>query len=149
MSHMNTAEERQMEFVCARVKDTRKFFRSRRDYNRFVAWCFACAATLLSATATVALGLKDDPKTVLDIIALGASALATVVSATEGIFAHRKLWHLNNLAMAALDKLDRAIGFRKADPTPLSADEVKGFFEGYETISAEIDQKWVDTYAVK
>ncbi len=139
----------EMDYVCGRVAKARTAFRRLRNYNRRVSWAFACSATLFSAAATVAVGLKSDEKTALDVVALAASSLATVVSATASVFSHRKLWHLNNIAFAAFDKLQRDIEFRQAAGQPITSAEAKEFYARYDKIPSDIDEKWVDTYAVK
>ena len=145
-----TPESQKMEYVLNKLSDERKAFYRRRSYNRKVAWAYASAGTLLSATSTVVLGMgkiTDIPS--LQIVALIASGLATVVAATETVFSHRKLWHLNNVAMAALDKLDRDVQYRISDSKALDSSEVDAFYKRLDEILTEVDQKWINTYAVK
>ena len=145
-----TPESQKMEYVLNKLSHERKAFYRRRNYNRKVTWAYASAATLLSATSTVVLGIgkiSDIPS--LQVIALIASGLATVVAATEAVFSHRKLWHLNNVAMADLDKLDRDVQYRISDSKALDSSEVDAFYKRLDEILTDVDQKWINTYAVK
>jgi hypothetical protein len=147
---LNTTEPKKLEYILDKLSQERNAFWRRRNYNRKIAWVYALAAMLLSATSTVVLGMGkiiDIPS--LQVVALVASGLATVVAATEAVFSHRKLWHLNNIAMAALDKLDRQLQVRMADSKVIISSEIDTFFTRLDEILSDIDQKWVDTYAVK
>lgn len=145
-----TPEQLKMDFVVNRLAQERAAFYRRKNYNRKVTWFFAAGAALLSATATVSLGLSDKlgiPG--LESLALVATGLATVVGVTEALFSHRKLWHINNVALASLDKLDRDLGFRLSDQTPVTKAEVDEFYGRLDKTLSDIDQAWVETYAVK
>ena len=78
-----------------------------------------------------------------------ASGLATIVAALQALLAHRRLWHINNVAMAALDKLQRDLDYRHTDPSPIQKPEIDEFYDRYDRVIEEADQAWIQTYAVR
>ena len=140
----------QIEYVTEQVNLSRDFFRGKRNYNRRMTTLFIGTASVLSAVATVSLGAtKMVGIQWLEVIALVASGLATVIGAIEALFSHRKLWHINNVAMGGLDKLNRDIEFRKANGKAIDEQEAGGFYARLSEILEEADNSWVSTYSVK
>lgn len=140
----------QLEHVIKEVKNSRDFFWGRRNHNRRMTVLFISAASLLSAVATVSLGAaKMVELPWLEVVALVASGLATVAGAIDALLSYRKLWHITNVAMADLDKLQRDIDFRKADSKPIEDAEVKEFYARYSRILEEADSSWVSTYSIR
>ena|ERR1700749_5350690 len=140
----------QLEYVTKEVKDSRDFFWGKRNYNRRLTVLFISLASILSAVATVSLGAaKMVGVQGLEVVALVGSGLATVIGAIEALLSHRRLWHINNVAMAGLDKLQRDIDFRKADSKPIEDAEVKECYARYGKIIEEADSSWVSTYSIR
>jgi hypothetical protein len=147
---MDVQMTNQLDFITQRVADRIDFFRGKRSYNRRVTSVFVVAGASLSAIATVSLGAsKMTGAQWLELVALIVSGLATVVGALQALLSHRKLWHINNIASAALSKLQFDIQFRQADTQPIDKAEVAKFYERFTTILEEADRDWIETYAVK
>jgi len=85
----------------------------------------------------------------LQVVALVATSIATVVGVWESVFAYRKLWNLNNVAMADLDRLKRSIEYRLSNGVPVGDNEADAFFAELDKILTDVDQGWVDTYRGK
>src|SRR5215213_5188045 len=116
---------KQLEYVINKVQEEINFFRKKRNYNRAMSLLFVSAAAVLSALATVSLGaskMLNQPW--LEVVALIATGLATVIGAIATLISHRKLWHINNVALAALSKLQWDIEFRIANEKPIEESEI-------------------------
>src|SRR5260370_41325369 len=110
---------------------------------------FVCAAAVLSALATVSLGAsKMLNKPWLEVVALVSTGLATVIGAIAALISHRKLWHINNVALAALDKLKWDIEFRLANETPMQEPEIAGFYARFIEVIDDANNSWIVTYAI-
>lgn len=139
-----------LEHVRQEVSRETDFFRKKRNYNRARVLWLSIASASLSALATASIGAtKMLSLEWLQVVALLATSVATIVGVWESVFAYRKLWNLNNLAMADLGRLKRLIDYRTADATIIPENEVDDFFKELERILAEVDRAWVDTYAPK
>src|SRR5258708_4606669 len=115
---MDAETNRQLAFIVDELEKSLGFFYRKRNYNRIVTSLFIAGGASLSAIATIALGASRMTQvTWLAVVALVASGLATVVVALEALFAHRRLWSINNVALAELEKLKRDLEYRRA-PTP-------------------------------
>ena len=140
----------QLEYVSKQVKREINFFRKKRNYNRAMSLLFVCAAAVLSALATVSLGAsKMLNRSWLEVVALVSTGLATVIGAIAALLSHRKLWHINNVALAALSKLQWDIEFRVANEKPIEESEIAGFYKRFIGIIEDADNSWVDTYAIR
>src|SRR5258708_2820934 len=114
---MDAETNRQLAFLVGELEKSLGFFNRKRNYTRVVTSFFIAAGASLSAIATIALGASRMTQvTWLAVVALVASGLATVVVALEALFAHRRLWSINNVALAELEKLKRDLEYRRADP---------------------------------
>jgi hypothetical protein len=139
-----------LDHVRQQVDNSRKFFYGKRNENRTRVLWLSVATVSLSAIATVAIGAtKMLGQEWLQMVALVATAAATVVGVWETVFAYRKLWNLNNMALADLDRLQRNIDYKTADGAPVPDAEVDAFFAEYDRIITSIDQAWVGTYSGK
>ena len=83
------------------------------------------------------------------LVALVATAAATVVGVWESVFAYRKLWSINNIAMADLDRIKRLIDYRTVASESVAEAAVDAFFNQFDQIMKNADQAWVDTYTSK
>lgn len=139
-----------LDYVRQEVDRSREFFATKRNENRaWVLW-LSVTSVSLSALATVAIGAtKMLSLEWLQVVALLATSIATVVGVWESVFAYRKLWNLNNVAMADLDRLRRLIDYRISDGTPVVDIEADKFFEEFNRILTSIDRAWIETYASK
>lgn len=140
----------QLDFVIAEVEREIGYFRWKRNYNRTMALVFICAAAVLSALATVSLGAsKMLNRPGLEVVALVATGLATVIGAVAAVMSHRKLWHINNVALAALSKLQWDIQYRVAnEQQTIYQSEIDGFYSRFMGIIEEADKSWIATYAI-
>jgi hypothetical protein len=130
------------------VQRSRQFFERKRNQNRSRVLGFGLATVSLSAVATVAIGatklLSMDS---LQVVALIATASATIVGVWENVFAYRKLWNLNNIALAGLDGLQRRMDYRMSSDQPVTEAEADAFFKEYDQLIASVDKSWIETYA--
>lgn len=137
-----------LDHVRQQVDQSIKFFRQKRNYNRGRVLWLSVATASLSALATVAiaatkmLGLEW-----LQMVAILATSAATIVGVWEAVFSYRKLWNLNNLAMASLERLKRQIDYRTVGSEDLPEKEVDRFFNQLDRILTDIDREWMATYA--
>src|SRR3954467_9024254 len=93
----------QLAALEAEIETKLGFFKSRNNYNRRMALVFTLAPAIMSAIATVSIGVSEklSVKWFL-VIALIASGSATVLGAWEGLFSNRKLWVVAGIAGAEL-----------------------------------------------
>jgi hypothetical protein len=140
----------QLNHVRQEVDRAREFFTKKRNHNRGRVLWLSLTSVSLSALATVAIGAtKMLSFEWLQLVALVATSVATVVGVWESVFAYRKLWNLNNVAMADLDQLKRSIDYRIAADAAVSVSEVDEFFKEFNRIMTSVDRAWVNTYATK
>jgi len=101
-----------LDHVREEIARSRLFFGKKRDYNRSrVLWLSVTTASL-SALATVAIGTtKMLCLEWLQIVAIVATSVATIIGVWESVFSYRGLWNLNNIAMADLDRFKRQIDY--------------------------------------
>ena len=139
-----------LEYIREQMEGQIRFFTGKRNENRVRVLGFGVASASLSALATVAIGAtKILSLEWLPIIALVSSAVATVVAVWEAVFAYRKLWNINNVALADLYKLKRFIDYKLAGTDELSEDEVDKLFHELDRVLTDADKAWVETYATK
>ncbi|HLG16663.1 MAG TPA: DUF4231 domain-containing protein [Blastocatellia bacterium] len=132
------------------IDRAREFFSKKRNHNRTRVLWLSVTSVSLSALATVAIGAtKMLSLEWLQLVALLATSVATVVGVWESVFAYRKLWNLNNVAMADLDRLKRMIDYRIAADASIPDGDVDKFFDEFDKIMTSVDRAWVDTYATK
>ena len=137
-----------LEHVLTEVRRTRQYFERKRAENRRRVLSFSFATVTLSAVATVAIGTtKLLAMEGLQVVALIATASATIMGVWENVFAYRKLWNLNNIALAGLDGLQRRIDYRLSSEEPVTDTEADAFFNEYDQLVASVDKSWIETYA--
>ena len=59
------------------------------------------------------------------------------------LLSYRKLWHINNVALAGFDHLQRDIDFRLANGEPVDEDETKAFYSRLTKIIQDADSSWI------
>jgi hypothetical protein len=103
-------------FLRGEVDRQLALFGRRRRRDKRKAFGLQMATVTLSATVTVLLGLRtsDATRTWLLNIALGLSALVTVLAAAEAFFTHRRLWVLRTATVRRLETLSRHVDFNIA-----------------------------------
>lgn len=139
-----------LDHVRREVERSREFFTKKRNENRTRVLWLSVTSVFLSALATVAIGAtKMLSLEWLQLVALIATSVATVVGVWESVFAYRKLWNLNNVAMADLDRLKRSIDYRTSDGSAVADSEADKFFDEFNRINTSVDRAWVDTYSTK
>jgi hypothetical protein len=139
-----------LEHIREQVEGRIRFFSAKRNENRVRVLGFVVASASLSALATVAIGAtKILSLEWLPIIALVSSAVATVVAVWEAVFGYRKLWNINNVALADLYKLKRFIDYKLAGTNELSDDEVDKLFHELDSVLTDADKAWAKADATK
>jgi hypothetical protein len=141
---------RNLDHVRLKVDQSRRFFTEKRNSNRARVLWLSVTTTTLSAVATVTIGAtKMLSLEWLQVVALVATSAATVVGVWESVFAYRKLWNLNNIAMADLDGLKRRIDYRCTSSAPVTDAEADEFFDEFNRIISVTDKGWIETYATR
>jgi len=139
-----------LDHVRQEVDRARGFFAKKRNENRTRVLWLSVTSVSLSALATVAIGAtKMLSFEWLQLVALIATSVATVVGVWESVFAYRKLWNLNNVAMSDLDRLKRSIDYRTSDESAVADSEADKFFDEFNRILTSVDRAWVDIYSTK
>jgi hypothetical protein len=131
----------QFDYIEQQIQYDIQFFRRRRGENRQYAIIFALVPASLAALATVSIGAAEKlGSRWLPILAMTATAIASVFGAWETLFGNRKLWVANNTTIAGLEELKSDIEFRKADAaTPISKDETEQFYGRLKNIRQEAE----------
>jgi hypothetical protein len=147
---MGVETNSQLALIVDELERSLGFFRRKRNYNRVVTSLFLACGVSLSAIATIALGASRMTQAPwLEVVALIASGLATVFAALEALFAHRRLWSINNIALAELEKLKRDLEYRRADAKPIQPAEVDQFYGRLSKTLDGADSSWIAVYSTK
>jgi hypothetical protein len=121
----------QLQYVKDEVDREIRLYTGRKHYNRRAAFAFTVVPATLAAFATVAIGAADRLEVEwLPLLAMVATGIASILGAWESLFSNRRLWRVNNIALAALYEIKSDIEFREADEgEPISPDETREFFD--------------------
>ena len=134
----------QLAALEAEIEAKLGFFKSRNNYNRRMALVFTLAPAIMSAVATVSIGVSEklSVKWFL-VIALIASGSATVLGAWEGLFSNRKLWVVAGSAGGDLEALKWDIDYRKKNTAKaITSDEVDAFNDRFKKINQTAESGW-------
>jgi hypothetical protein len=137
--------ESQLEFVAAEVRRVLAAVKRHQNGDRRRAFGLQMATVTLSACSTVLLGVRvgDPGRQVLLDVALGISALITVLAAWDAFFSHRALWIQASQTVLRLESLDREISFYSAGLTDSpDPDEVRGFLDRLDVILKGHHEGW-------
>jgi Protein of unknown function (DUF4231) len=131
----------QLEYVEQEIHGDIGFFTGRRNGNRRAAFMFTIVPASLAALATVSIGAAEKLSSRwLPILAMIATAIASVLGAWETLFSNRRLWVANNTTLAGLYELKSDIEFRKADAaTPITEDQAAQFYGRLKSIRQEAE----------
>jgi hypothetical protein len=129
----------QLTYVKDQVAYEIGLYTRRKRFNRTAAFAFTIVPASLAAFATVCIGASDKlGNQWLPILAMVATGVASVLGAWEALFANRKLWRVNNLALTSLYELKSDIESReKAGDKPITQDETDQYFTRLKAIRAE------------
>ncbi|SEM24126.1 SLATT domain-containing protein [Streptacidiphilus jiangxiensis] len=119
MTERSGTEEKQLDFVLGEVDTRLRGIKRHLQGDRRKAFGLEMATVSLSACSTVLLGVRvgDPTRQVLLDVALGISALITVLAAWQAFFSHRSLWIQASRTVALLETLKREIEFTRAGGT--------------------------------
>lgn len=121
----------QLQYVLDELSTEIQRYTRRKHYNRRAAFAFTVVPATLAAFATVAIGAAE--KLGLDwlpLLAMVATGIASILGAWEALFSNRRLWRVNNIALAGLHEIKADIEFRKRDTeNALSNGEIAAFYE--------------------
>lgn len=137
--------EAQLEFVAAEVRRVMAAIKRHQRGDRRRAFGLQMATVTLSACSTVLLGVRvgDPGRQVLLDVALGISALITVLAAWEAFFSHRSLWIQASNTVLRLESLDRDITFHtiglSGGPDP---EQARAFLDRLDEILREHHEAW-------
>lgn len=119
------------------------FFNGKNVTNRRMALIFTLAPAILSAIATVSIGVSERLSVKwFIIIALIASASATVLGAWEALFSNRKMWIVAGIALAELAELQSDINYRKKNAAAITQAETDDYHERLKKISQKAENSW-------
>jgi hypothetical protein len=141
------SSDNQLTAVEAQIETKLGFFNSRTRYNRRMALIFTLAPAIMSAIATVSIGVSEQlsVKWFL-VIALIASGSATVLGAWEGLFANRKMWVIAGIASAELEELKWDIDYRKKNTAAvITSNEIDAFNDRFKKIIQKTENAWQTT----
>lgn len=137
--------EAQLEYVAGEVRRILAAVKRHQNGDRRRAFGLQMATVALSACSTVLLGVRvgDPGRQVLLDVALGLSALITVLAAWDAFFSHRSLWIQGSGTVMRLESLDRDITFYSVglsgSPRP---EDVRAFLERLDEILREHHEAW-------
>ena len=136
----------EIDYTKVLLEDQLKFFRKKRNWNRFWALAFIVSSTSLSAIATAAIGISEIfENDIFKVVAISSSGIATVLGVWQGAVNYRKLWHINNVVLARLHKIDREL--RRSEVRGELASKAAEIGEELENAIQDADSSWVETYA--
>jgi hypothetical protein len=134
-----------LEFVAGEVRRILTAIKRHQNADRRRAFGLQMATVTLSACSTVLLGVRvgDPGRQVLLDVALGLSAMITVLAAWDAFFSHRSLWIQASQTVLRLESLDRDLTFYSAgltgSPDP---DEVRAFLDRLDVILKGHHEAW-------
>ena len=120
----------QLQYVKDEVVREIGLYTQRKHFNRKAAFAFTVVPATLAALATVSIGASEKlGNQWLPILAMFATGVASILGAWESLFANRKLWRVNNVALTGLYELQSDIEYReKAADKPLTQEETDHYF---------------------
>ena len=120
----------QLDYVKEKMEKEIKDYTQRRHLNRNAAFAFTVVPATLAALATISIGASEKlGNTWLPILAMIATGIASILGAWESLFSNRKLWRVNNVALAGLYALKFDIEYREKDTQkPITQAETDQFF---------------------
>jgi hypothetical protein len=147
MDVMVKLEYLEREIVALQDRNARKREQDKREAIRL-----RVATVVFSGTITILLGLQvaDQVSKILSNVALGLSALITVVSAVEAFYDYRGLWIRRTVLVARLSDLKTSLDFYKLGREKDEIDEeaVNGFLSMFQDIRAEDLRAWLQMRGV-
>ncbi len=134
----------QFEYVKQQVDYEIGLYSRRKQFNRNAAFAFTVIPATLAALATVSIGASEKlGNQWLPILAMIATGTASILGAWESLFANRRLWRVNNVALTGLYELQSDIEYRgKAPNRPITQDETDQYFERLKEIRKQGEQSY-------
>ena len=134
----------QLEYVKEQVDHEIRLYSQRKRFNRRAAFGFTVVPATLAALATVSIGASEKlGNQWLPIFAMIATGIASILGAWETLFANRKLWRVNNVALTSLYELKSDIDYReRASDKPITQEETDQYFERLKAIRKEGEQSY-------
>ena len=120
----------QLEYIKQQLNQEIANYTARKQFNRKAAFAFTIVPATLAAFATVAIGTSEKlGNKWLPILAMVATGVASILGAWESLFANRKLWRVNNIALTGLYEIRSDIEYREKDErSPITQEENDGYF---------------------
>lgn len=120
----------QLEYIKVQINQEIGNYTARKHFNRKAAFAFTIIPATLAAFATVAIGASEKfDNRWLPILAMVATGIASILGAWESLFANRKLWRVNNVALTGLYEIRSDIEYREKDVTsPITQEETNDYF---------------------
>jgi len=134
----------QFEYVKDQVIYEIKLYSQRKYFNRKAALTFTVVPATLAAVATVSIGASEKlGNHWLPILAMVATAAASILGAWESLFSNRKLWRVNNVALTQLYELKSDMEYREQDADkPITREETDEYFTRLKAVRAEGEQSY-------
>jgi hypothetical protein len=137
-------DNRQLTYVKKQVDYEIALFTQRKHFNRKAAFAFTVVPASLAAFATVSIGAsKTLGSESLPILAMIATGIASILGAWESLFANRKLWRVNNVALTKLYELKSDIEYREqASGRSIAQEETDEYFARLKAVREEGEQSY-------
>lgn len=137
------SEKTQLEYVKQQVAHEIGLYTKRKYFNRKAAFLFTVVPATLAALATVFIGASEQlGNDWLPLLAMVATGTASVLGAWEALFANRKLWRVNNVALTDLYELKSDIEYREMGTDAIAQGETDQYFERLKAIRAEGEKSY-------
>ena len=132
-----------LEYLKAEIADRIKGGKYRSRYYQVRAFWPFMTATCLSAIVTVLLGFTGKPLTdTFRLIALGLTALVTMLNAYNAFYSDKELWVANNNALNRFYRLNFNIAYAEQGDKYISDAETEEFKAIYQDILDELNASW-------
>lgn len=129
----------QLEYIKQQLDHEIALYTMRKHFNRKAAFAFTVVPATLAAFATVAIGASEKlGNQWLPILAMVATGIASILGAWESLFANRRLWRVNNVALTALYEIKSDIEYREKEASrPLTQVETDEYFARLKALRRE------------
>lgn len=144
--NLPSGAKEKVEFLRTRINDSLTRARDNRQKNRKMASFIKIIIVLLSAIATILLGLENPVLNPLyKDIAFVFTALVTTLNALEPFFNYRALWVEHEIALWKFYRLRDKIDFYLAgiEPEQANPDKLNSFYNEYQTIWNDLSTSWL------
>lgn len=137
----------QLELLKSKIDDRINGINSRRLYYRRQAFYAFIGTAILSALATVLLGLQSQSRYIetIRISCLIITSIITIINTYNAFFNHKELWIANNNALNKFYELKFNIEYFEKESQPWDMQSLLIFKQTYQEILNDLNQIWSKT----